>query len=76
MKEDAIVSKNLELLQIDEGLFQNGKKNGYCRVIDAVTGQVSCGFFKDDLPNGKHIKFKGNQILEEGIYRNNMLSER
>ena len=68
--KDGIVQKNLEVLSLEEGCFKNGKKNGYCRKIDAVTGVIDVGFYKNDKPNGKFMRFKNNQVMEEGIYRN------
>ena len=38
--------------------------------MNAENGTVECGFYKNDLPFGKHVKFdlEGNEI-EEGIYK-------
>lgn len=62
--------KDLELLSMEEGVIKKGKKNGYCRVFDAQSGNVECGFFKNDLPRGKYVKWGTNQIEKmEGIYK-------
>ena len=57
IKYDAIFgdcySKDVSLLRIiciEEGEFVNGKKNGYCRVINGHTNTVNFGIYKDDLP--------------------------
>jgi len=56
----------LEVLSVEEGLFRNGKKAGYCRVLDGQTGHVQCGFFKNNLPSGKYVKFDSAGIQIEG----------
>ena len=45
-------SENLEIVEVSEGQFKDGKKQGYCRVISA-DGSCEVGFFDDDLPKGK-----------------------
>ena len=47
----------LELIEIAEGQFKKAKKDGYCRVISAKDGSCEVGFFKDDKPHGKYVKF-------------------
>lgn len=62
--------KDLEVLTVEEGIFRKGKKSGYCRVFDGQSGMVECGFFKNDLPSGKYVKWGPNQIEKmEGIYK-------
>lgn len=66
---------DLEVLTVEEGIFRGGKKAGYCRVFDAQTGQVECGFYKNDQPSGKYVKWGPNQIeKQEGIYKGNSLA--
>ena len=40
-----------------------GKKNGYCRVLDAVDGSCQVGFWRNDQPWGKFVKYNvyGNE---------------
>jgi len=33
------------VLEITEGSFEKGMKQGYCRIISAVTGKCEVGFF-------------------------------
>lgn len=60
----------LQLCSLEEGYFRNGVKSGYCRVMDAENGNVECGFFKNDQPCGKYVKFnKNGDEIEEGIFK-------
>ena len=72
-----LIDRNeLELLSIEEGVFQKGKKAGYCRVLNGETGQAECGFFRNDLPCGKYVKWGPDQIeVLEGIYKGRSLSQ-
>lgn len=57
-----LMSKNeLEVLSVEEGFFRNGKKSGYCRTFNGLTGEVECGFFRNDLPSGKYVKWDGQE---------------
>ena len=38
----------LQILKVEEGQFEKGQKNGYCRTISAEDGSCEVGFFKDD----------------------------
>lgn len=62
-------SENLEIVEVSEGYFKDGKKNGYCRVISA-DGSCEVGFFEDDEPKGKYCKYAldGTYQSEEGLY--------
>lgn len=61
--------ENLEIVEVSEGFFKDGKKNGYCRVISA-DGSCEVGFYEDDEPKGKFCKYNpdGSYALEEGLY--------
>lgn len=70
-----IDKSELEVLSIEEGVFRGGKKSGYCRVLNGETGQAECGFFKNDLPSGKYVKWGEDQIeVLEGIYKGRSLA--
>lgn len=62
-------SENLEIVEVSEGHFTNGKKDGYCRVISG-DGSAEVGFFEDDEPKGKYCKYNldGTYMQEEGLY--------
>jgi len=62
-------SENLEIVEVTEGQFEEGKKQGYCRVISA-DGSCEVGFFDEDLPKGKFAKYNldGTYAMEEGLY--------
>ena len=63
-----LLRKDLEILKIEEGFFRNGKKSGYCRVLDALNSVVECGFFRKDLPTGKYVRWDLDENeVEEGI---------
>jgi len=44
--------ENLELIDMTEGKFKEGEKDGYCRVINAEKDEQHCeaGFFVEDKP--------------------------
>lgn len=68
--------KELEVLSIEEGLFKNGKKSGYCRVFNGETGQAQCGFYKNDLPSGKFVRWGDDEIeIEEGIFKGKSIAK-
>lgn len=70
-----IDKQELEVLSIEEGVYRSGKKSGYCRVLNGETGQAECGFFKNDLPSGKYVKWGDDQIeVLEGIYKGRSLA--
>lgn len=63
--------ENLELIDMTEGKFKEGEKDGYCRVINAEKDEQHCeaGFFVEDKPQGKYCKFDSkSEIIQEGIY--------
>jgi len=44
---------------VEEGEFVEGKKHGYCRVIDGShDNTVNFGIFEDDVPNGHWASYK------------------
>ena len=47
----------MELHSIEEGEYVQGKKNGYCRIINANTGNVSVGFYEEGKVHGKYCQF-------------------
>lgn len=51
--------ENLELIEMTEGEFKNGDKDGYCRIINCEKDEQFCeaGFFVEDKPLGKYAKF-------------------
>ena len=63
-------AKNLEINQVEEGRFENGLKQGYCRVMYAKDGSCEVGFFNKNAPMGKYCMYKadGTYILPEGLY--------
>jgi hypothetical protein len=55
-------------MSVEEGEFENGMKNGYCRVINPCLGIVECGFFMNDQPNGKFVRWSNDEeLLDEGM---------
>ena len=48
--------ENCEIVEMIDGEIANGKKNGYSKTYGA-DGSVEVGFFEDDLPKGKFVKF-------------------
>ena len=62
--------KDLEIKEIEEGSYENGKKHGYCRVISAIDGSCEVGFFVNDEPKGKYAVYNldGTFAKEEGLY--------
>jgi len=42
---------------MEEGVFEKGAKNGYCRVIYANDGSCEVGHFEKDKPHGKYCKY-------------------
>lgn len=63
-------AKNLEIKTVEEGCFKDGMKDGYCRLIDANTGNCEVGFFQKNVPMGKYCMYKldGTYVLPEGLY--------
>lgn len=57
-------------MRVEEGGFKKGKKDGYCRVLKADTGNCEVGFFKEDQPMGKYCEYKldGTYEQPEGLY--------
>jgi len=49
--------KNLEILEIEEGQYENGLKHGYTRVLSAEDGSCSVGFYYEDIIKGKFCKY-------------------
>ena len=49
---------------IEEGQFENGQKNGYCRVINS-SGNYEIGFYKNDKRHGKGKYFNADGTLYE-----------
>mmetsp|Transcript_16529 Transcript_16529/g.28087 ORF Transcript_16529/g.28087 Transcript_16529/m.28087 type:complete len:91 (-) Transcript_16529:21-293(-) len=70
-------SDYLELLSVEEGCFKNGRKHGYCRIFDSNNGVVECGYFEEDVPCGKYVKWSNDEELqEEGIFESSKLTQR
>lgn len=62
--------EHLEIMELTEGEFKEGKLNGYGRRICARTGTCEVGFFQDGVPMGKYTQYAadGSFLLDEGIY--------
>ena len=43
---------------IEEGEFRQGKKHGYCRVMDGQENTVHFGMWKDDEKHGKFAEYQ------------------
>jgi hypothetical protein len=67
-KENPYHSDYLQLYTIEEGFFQSGKKQGYCRVFNTIEETTTCGFYENDEPNGKLVIWKNEKVIEMGIY--------
>ena len=61
------------MVNIEEGQFESGMKNGYCRVIHAKDGSCEVGFFTKNIPDGKYCHFKDDitYLSKEGYYNGN-----
>ena len=59
-------SSSLRIDSFEEGQYENGKKNGFCKVLSASDGSGEVGWFKDGIPWGKYMKYSsgGENILE------------
>ena len=57
VKKEGEGPSEFELLTIEEGFFKSGMKNGYCRVFDVKNQNTECGFFRDNSPYGKYVRW-------------------
>ena len=47
------------LIKVQEGRFENGLPNGYCRIMNATgEGSVEMGYFFENQPTDRYIKLK------------------
>ena len=53
-------TSNLSIIDLEEGEFTKGLKDGYCRVLHAEDQTCENGFFKNDEPWGKYEWHKNN----------------
>ena len=68
-KYDPKIAKMNKLYTVSEGEIQNGQLNGYNRLINPTADWVSVGYFKNNVPNGKLIKYVNFQKFQEGIFQ-------
>jgi len=70
LKQLKMDPKDLEIREIEEGSYENGKKHGYTRILSAIDGKCEVGFFVNDEPKGKYAMYNldGTYEKEEGLY--------
>jgi hypothetical protein len=70
LKQLKMDPKDLEIREIEEGSYENGKKHGYTRILSAIDGKCEVGFFVNDEPKGKYAVYNldGTYEKEEGLY--------
>lgn len=64
-EEEGLQAQNCQLTYIIEGKFKNGMMDGYCRLVDCQDGEVHVGYFKDDMPQGKYVRFSLDGEVQE-----------
>lgn len=59
--EDDFKPNNCKIVQLLEGKFKKGMLDGYGRLVNAESGEVKVGFFKEDFLHGKGQQFTVGQ---------------
>ena len=64
-----------QLIEVQEGLFDNGLLNGFGRKLK-IDGTAEVGYFENGRKSGKVIVYSNGMLSNQGIYKNDELIKR